>query len=76
MSRTPRRLGTGLSAHAIGFQVGAAMIGAAVVPGTLGIMAGRGGVEAVPIGTVFLFGILLLLHERLVRLPDVTADPK
>jgi hypothetical protein len=52
------------------------MIGAAVVPGTLGIMAGRGGVEAVPIGTVFLFGILVLLHERLVRLPDVTADPK
>ena len=75
MSRTPRRLGTGLSAHAIGFQVGAAMIGAAVVPGTLGVMAGIVGLEAVPIGTVVLFGILSLLHEGLVRLPDVGTDP-
>lgn len=76
MSRTPRRLGTELSAHAIGFQVGAAMIGAAVVPGTLGVMAGVGGLEAVPVGTVVLFGILALLHERLVRLPDAGMDPK
>ena len=75
MSRTPQRLGTGLSAHAIGFQVGAAMIGAAAVPGTLGVMAGLGGLEAVPIGTVVLFGILSLLHEALIRLPDVGTDP-
>ena len=76
MSRTPQRLGMGLSAHAIGFQVGAAMIGAAVVPGTLGVMAGMGGVEVVPVGAVVLFGILSLLHERLVRLPDVGTVPK
>jgi fucose permease len=76
MSRTPRRLGTGVSAHAIGFQVGAAMIGAAAVPGILGIMAGLGGLEAVPIGTVVLFGILSLLHEALVHRPDVGLDPK
>lgn len=76
MTRTPQRLGTGLSAHAIGFQVGAAMIGAAAVPGTLGIMANLSGLEAVPIGTVALFGILSLLHEGLVRLPDIDAAPK
>lgn len=76
MSRTPRRLGTQLSAHAIGFQVGAAMIGAAAVPGTLGVMAGIAGLEAVPIGTVILFGVLVLLHERLVRRPDVGMDPQ
>ena len=73
MSRTPRRLGPALSAHAVGFQVGAAMIGAAAVPGTLGVMAGMSGIEAVPIGTVVLVGILLLLHEELVRLPDVNV---
>ena len=67
--------GTELSAHAIGFQVGAAMIGAAVVPGTLGVMAGLGGLEAVPVGTVVLFAILSLLHEGLIRLPDVGTDP-
>ena len=74
MSRTPQRLGKELSAHAIGFQVGAAMIGAAAVPGMLGIMAGMGGLESVPVGTVVLFGILSVLHESLVRLPDVVSD--
>ncbi len=72
MSQTPQRLGPELSAHAIGFQVGAAMIGAAVVPGTLGVMAGMAGLEAVPIGTVVLFGILSLLHERLVRMARIS----
>ena len=76
MSRTPQRLGTALSAHAIGFQVGAAMIGAAAVPGILGVMAGLSGIEAVPIGTVVLVGILTLLHEGLLRLPDVRMDQK
>jgi len=71
MSRTPRRLGPALSAHAVGFQVGAAMIGAAVVPGALGVIAGRSGIEAVPIGTVMLVGFLILFHEILLRVPDV-----
>lgn len=71
MSRTPRRLGPQVSAHAIGFQVGAAMIGAAAVPGVLGVMAGRAGLEAVPVGAAVLLGTLTFLHERLIRLPDV-----
>jgi len=75
ISRTPQRLGTELSTHAIGFQIGAAMIGAAAVPGMLGVMAGIGGLEAVPVGTVVLFGILSLLHEALVRLPNVVSAP-
>jgi len=72
MSRTPQRLGTALSRHAIGFQVGAAMIGAAAVPGLLGAVASRVGLEAVPQGGVVLFGVLSVLHERLVRLPVVS----
>ena len=75
MSRTPQRLGSRLSAHAIGFQVGAGMIGAAAIPGTLGVMAGKGGLETVPVGIAVLFGILILLHEKLVRLPDIRSDP-
>ena len=74
MSRTPRRLGTRLSAHAIGFQVAAAMIGAAAVPGVLGFMAGTAGLETVPIGAVVLFALLIFLHERLVRRPEAAAD--
>ena len=74
MSRTPQRLGTELSTHAIGFQIGAAMIGAAAVPGMLGVMAGMGGLEVVPIGAAVLFGVLALLHETLVGLPNVSTS--
>lgn len=74
MSRTPHRLGSNLSTHAVGFQIGAAMIGAAAVPGMLGVMAGLAGLEAVPIGAAVLFGLLLLLYEALLRMPNVASD--
>ncbi len=40
MTRTPQRLGPALSAHSIGFQVGAAMISATAIPAGLGLLAG------------------------------------
>ena len=67
MTRTPQRLGPGLSAHAIGFQVGAAMIGAAAIPAGLGLLAGGVGLSAVPIAAAALAAGLWLLHEALVR---------
>lgn len=69
MTRTPQRLGTAISAHAVGFQVGAAMIGAAAVPGALGLAAGAVGLEAVSVGVVIAAGAVWLLHEWLVRMP-------
>ncbi len=69
MTRTPQRLGPSLSSHAVGFQVGAAMIGAAAIPAALGLIAGNT-LEAVPVGTAVLAGVLWLLHEGLVRRPD------
>ena len=74
MTRTPQRLGVALSTHAVGFQVGAAMIGAAVIPATLGVIAGQVRLEAVPVAIVFVAVILWLLHECLVRLPDMGQD--
>lgn len=73
MTRTPRRLGTALSAHAVGFQVGAAMIGAAAIPAALGLVAGRVGLGAVPAGAAALSGLLWLLHEGVVRRPDMAG---
>ena len=73
MTRTPQRLGPALSAHAIGFQVGAAMIGAAAVPGALGLIASGCGLTAVPVGAAVLAGVLWLLHEGLVRRPVTGA---
>jgi len=75
MTRTPQRLGPALSAHAVGFQVGAAMIGAAAVPGALGLIAGRVGLESVPVGAVVLAVLVWVLHEGLLRRPDVRATP-
>lgn len=68
MTRTPQRLGPGLAAHAVGFQVGAAMIGAAAVPGAAGLAAGRFGLEAVAAAAVGLAGVIGGLHEVLLRL--------
>jgi fucose permease len=70
MTRTPQRLGPGLSVHAIGFQVGAAMIGAAAIPAALGVLAGAVQLGAVPVAAVVLAVGLWLLHELLVRRPD------
>jgi len=74
ISRTPQRLGLELSRHAIGLQVGAAMIGAATVPWMLGVMAGIGSLEAVPVGAVVLFGLLSVLYEGLIRRPVFGAN--
>lgn len=67
MTRTPQRMGTQLSAHAVGFQVGAAMIGAAAVPGALGLLAQQSGLRSVPIGIAAVAMAVWLLHEALVR---------
>jgi fucose permease len=69
MTRTPERLGPALSTHAIGFQVGAAMIGAATIPATLGLIAGRSHLEAVPVAIVVVAIVLWVLHECLLRRP-------
>ena len=67
MTRTPQRLGTQLSAHAIGFQVGAAMVGAAAVPGAMAFLAEKQGLRAVPLGIIAAATAVLVLHEVLVR---------
>lgn len=74
MTRTPQRLGAALSAHAVGLQAGAAMLGAAVAPATLGLIASGVGLEAVPVGAAILASLLWLLHEGLIRRRDAGPD--
>ncbi len=69
MTRTPERLGKALAAHAIGFQVGAAMLGAAALPGFSGLLAQRLGLERIATSAMFMAVILLALHEWLLRRP-------
>jgi fucose permease len=69
ISATPDRLGRGYAAHAIGFQVSAAYLGAAALAGAAGIFAKAYGLEV--IGPFLLCASLCLLglHEIVLRMP-------
>jgi fucose permease len=66
MARTPQRLGAGYATHAVGFQVSAAMLGAAVVPGLAGLLAQGWGLEVVARFAVLLAALLGAMHELLL----------
>lgn len=68
MTRTPQRLGKALAAHAIGFQVSTAMLGAAALPSLSGFVAQRSGLETVAVATVVMAAVVWALHEWLLRL--------
>jgi fucose permease len=67
MARTPARLGEDATAHAVGFQVSAATLGSAVLPGAYGLLAARAGVGVIPYALCAAALLLLALHEGLVR---------
>ncbi|WP_397569268.1 MFS transporter [Schlesneria sp. T3-172] len=67
MARTPQRLGATKAAHAIGFQVSAAMLGVALFPGAAGIAARQSGLETIPLIAIALSSLLFLMHEWLIR---------
>jgi fucose permease len=69
MTRTPQRLGRSLAAHAIGFQVAAAMLGAAALPSITGVIAQQAGLASIPLATLTMAALLWLLHETLLRHP-------
>jgi fucose permease len=70
MTATPVRLGRRRAAHVIGYQVGAASLGIALLPGLAGFLAEQNSLEVIG---PFLFAasaIMLVLHEILEhRLP-------
>lgn len=67
MTRTPQRLGPSLAVHAVGFQVSAAMLGAALLPGAIGIAVGQFGLEIAPKAATSFAVVLWLLHEKLLH---------
>jgi fucose permease len=66
MARTPQRLETALAAHAVGFQVSAAMLGAAVLPGLAGLWGQHAGLESIARFALLLAGLLWGTHELLL----------
>jgi fucose permease len=69
MANTPGRVPPGHAPHAVGFQVAAAALGAALLPALLGIVARRLGLESLGPQLLALSVGALAAHEGLVRLP-------
>lgn len=68
ISTTPARLGVAHTAHGVGFQIAAAVLGQSLLPATVGVVARSVGLESV--GAVLFVAALVLLaaHETLTAL--------
>jgi len=66
MTRTPQRLGAGHAAHAIGFQVSAAMIGASLLPALTGVIAGEARLGLIAVCALVMAVVAAALHEMLL----------
>ena len=64
---TPARLGTTATRHAVGFKVAAACAGVAVLPGVVGVLAARLGLEVTGPFLAAGAAVLFLLHEVTLR---------
>lgn len=69
ISATPDRLGREYAAHAIGFQVSAAYLGAAALAGTAGLLAKAYGLELICPFLICASLGLFSLHELALRMP-------
>jgi fucose permease len=70
MSETPRRVGSDVAAHAVGFQVSAATLGVAALPSAAGFLAERFGLGVIGPQLLLYSGVLAVLHGVL----SVSAD--
>ncbi|MFZ0014406.1 MAG: MFS transporter [Acidimicrobiia bacterium] len=62
ISLTPSRIGRDRSTRSIGFQLGAASLGVAVIPWALGLVAESAGLEALGPGLFLVSALLALVH--------------
>jgi fucose permease len=76
IATTPDRLGGAHTAHGIGFQIAAAVLGQSLVPGFIGVLARRWGLEMIGPSLLTASLLLLLLYEVLMatRLKPVPED--
>ena len=72
-AQSSERFGLAHMANAIGFQMGAGALGAAVLPSISGVLVTRLGIEVIPIILVVQGIVLLLLHEYTIRYGAKTA---
>jgi len=73
VSVTPVRVGDAHASHAIGFQIAAAYLGLAAIPGLTGVLARWYGMEAIALVIESSAVATLLLHEAVLRRVRVEA---
>jgi len=76
MSETPRRVGSDVAAHAVGFQVSAGTLGVAVLPSAAGFMAERFGIAVVAPQLLVYAVVLGVLHGVLTVSADRPLAPE
>jgi fucose permease len=69
VSGTSRRVGAKFAANTIGMQIGAGGLGAALIPGLVGVLARHISLEIIPICLVVVFAVILGLY-CLVHAPE------
>jgi fucose permease len=67
IATTPQRVDARLTADLVGLEVAAAVLGGATIPGLVGVLAARVGLEVVGPCLVGLAIVLVALHEVLIR---------
>ena len=67
ISGTSQRVGEHFAANAIGMQISAAGLGAAIVPSLLGVLARQFSLEVIPICILGLFVLLFGLYRSFQR---------
>jgi fucose permease len=76
MSLTPRRFDARHVPRIIGYQVGSAAIGIALLPTLAGVIARRAGLEMICVFLLILAAAMIALHEMIVRRPrEARATP-
>jgi fucose permease len=70
ISDTPRRVGRSIAPHAVGFQVAAAALGIAALPGFTALVARKTGLEAIGVCLIVGALVVLALHEIAVGLVE------
>jgi fucose permease len=63
IAETPARVGERHAAHAVGFQISAATLGAGTLPAAAGLVARHAGLESLGPFLLVAAGLLLVLHE-------------
>ncbi|MEP6593367.1 MAG: MFS transporter, partial [Acidobacteriota bacterium] len=67
IATTPVRVGKDHAANTVGFQIAASAIGLSVIPGLVGLAAGRLGMETIARLFVVLAGVLIVMYGFLER---------